>query len=166
MLIIRITLATAEYLSRPERKIRTLFATHYHEMTQLEDTTKGIRNLNVDVAEENGDVIFLHKIVSGSASRSYGIHVAKIAGAPTELLTNAQNRLEMLENNSKNNMSIDVGKEANNSKIESESQTEEYQVSLFDFAPNPVIERLKSVDLMDTTPSQALAILEELKEYL
>ena len=72
----------------------------------------------------------------------------------------------MLENNSKNNMSIDVGKEANNSKIESESQTEEYQVSLFDFAPNPVIERLKSVDLMDTTPSQALAILEELKEYL
>ena len=135
-------------------------------MTQLEDTTKGIRNLNVDVAEENGDVIFLHKIVSGSASRSYGIHVAKIAGAPTELLTNAQNRLEMLENNSKNNMSIDVGKEANNSKIESESQTEEYQVSLFDFAPNPVIERLKSVDLMDTTPSQALAILEELKEYL
>lgn len=158
--------ATAEYLSRPERKIRTLFATHYHEMTQLEDTTKGIRNLNVDVAEENGDVIFLHKIVSGSASRSYGIHVAKIAGAPTELLTNAQNRLEMLENNSKNNMSIDVGKEANNSKIESESQTEEYQVSLFDFAPNPVIERLKSVDLMDTTPSQALAILEELKEYL
>lgn len=158
--------ATAEYLSRPERKIRTLFATHYHEMTQLEDTTKGIRNLNVDVAEENGDVIFLHKIVSGSASRSYGIHVAKIAGAPTELLTNAQNRLEMLENNSKNNMSIDVGKEANNSKIESGSQTEEYQVSLFDFAPNPVIERLKSVDLMDTTPSQALAILEELKEYL
>lgn len=158
--------ATAEYLSRPERKIRTLFATHYHEMTQLEDTTEGIRNLNVDVAEENGDVIFLHKIVSGSASRSYGIHVAKIAGAPTELLTNAQNRLEMLENNSKNNMSIDVGKEANNLKIESESQTEEYQVSLFDFAPNPVIERLKSVDLMDTTPSQALAILEELKEYL
>ena len=158
--------AAAEYLSKPERKIRTLFATHYHEMTQLEDTTQGIHNLNVDVAEENGDVIFLHKIVPGSASRSYGIHVAKIAGAPTELLTNAQNRLNMLENKSKDSMSIDVSKEANNSKVAEKTQNEEYQVSLFDFAPNPVIERLKDVDLMNTTPSQALAILEELKEYL
>ena len=74
--------AAAEFLCRPQRMIRTLFATHYHEMTRLEDSIEGVKNLNVDVAEENGDVVFLHKIVEGSASRSYGIHVAKLAGAP------------------------------------------------------------------------------------
>ena len=81
--------------ARPGR-IRTLFATHYHEMTVLEETLKGVRNLNVDVAEENGDVVFLHKIVEGSASRSYGIHVARLAGAPKELLENAQVHLDSL----------------------------------------------------------------------
>ena len=61
-------------------------------MTRLEDSIEGVKNLNVDVAEENGDVVFLHKIVEGSASRSYGIHVAKLAGAPKELLERAEER--------------------------------------------------------------------------
>ena len=89
--------AAAEFLCRPQRMIRTLFATHYHEMTRLEDSIEGVKNLNVDVAEENGDVVFLHKIVEGSASRSYGIHVAKLAGAPKELLERAEERLFELE---------------------------------------------------------------------
>lgn len=91
--------AVAEYLCKSDKKIRTLFASHYHELTTLEKTTMGFKNLNVDVAEENGNIVFLHKIVEGSASRSYGIHVAKIAGVPKELLERAEEKLDELENN-------------------------------------------------------------------
>jgi DNA mismatch repair protein MutS len=155
--------AAAEFLSEPARKIRTLFATHYHEMTQLEGTTEGIRNLNVDVDEENGDVVFLHKIVEGSASRSYGIHVAKIAGAPAELLQNAQRHLYDLEN-STGSAGMPCG---SSSPADScECREEEMQMSMFAAIPDPVTQRLRELDLMETTPSQALRILEELKEYL
>lgn len=99
--------AAVEYLCRSDRKIRTLFASHYHELTAMEKNTHGFRNLNVDVAEENGEVIFLHRIVEGSASRSYGIHVAKLAGVPSELLENAQNKLDELEKNSGSNLNME-----------------------------------------------------------
>lgn len=157
--------AAAEYLCKPERKIRTLFATHYHEMTSLEDTLEGLANLNVDVAEENGNVVFLHKIVKGSASRSYGIHVAKLAGAPKELLDRAEERLSELESGSKPPESQTIAKNA--SEVKSEAQEgQEVQLSLFQSIPDPIIIKLRSLDLMDTTPSQALKILEELKEQL
>ena len=74
--------ATVEYLCGDSERARTLFATHYHELTALEDKTDGVENLNVEVSEENGNIVFLHKIVKGKASRSYGIHVAKLAGVP------------------------------------------------------------------------------------
>ncbi|MDO4485813.1 MAG: DNA mismatch repair protein MutS [Bacillota bacterium] len=152
--------SAAEYLSEPSRKIRTLFATHYHEMTALEDTIEGIKNLNVDVAEENGDVVFLHKIIEGSASRSYGIHVAKLAGAPSELLYKAEAHLEALENGAS-------GAEIYESdKPDKYQPDEERQLSFFELAPDPVITRIRDLDLMNTTPSQALKILEELKELL
>lgn len=92
--------AVCEYLCQPDKKIRTLFASHYHELTDLENRLQGFRNLNVDVAEVDGEVIFLHKIVEGSASRSYGIHVARIAGVPEELLENADKKLKQLEETS------------------------------------------------------------------
>ena len=147
--------SAAEYLCREDRRIRTLFATHYHEMTALEGTLKGIRNYNVDVSDENGEVVFLHKIVEGPASRSYGIHVAKLAGVPLELLRNARQRLEILEN----------GKETPVSKAET-AKEEEAQLSFFDAIPDPVVQKLRSLDLMDTTPSEALKILENLQELL
>jgi len=93
--------AVVQYLCDENRMIRTLFASHYHELTAMEGRTRGFRNLSVDVAEENGDVIFLHKIVEGSASRSYGIHVAKLAGVPKELLESANSKLSELEENSR-----------------------------------------------------------------
>ena len=89
--------ATAEYLLLEKRKIRTLFATHYHEMTALEGVLKGFRNLNVEVKEEDGTIVFLHQIGYGSASRSYGIHVAQLAGVPQALLKRATEKLEDLE---------------------------------------------------------------------
>ncbi len=157
--------AAAEFLCKPQRMIRTLFATHYHEMTQLEDSIRGVKNLNVDVAEENGDVVFLHKIVEGSASRSYGIHVAKLAGAPAELLERAEERLFELENGEdpteKKLPSASIG--AGEKEVREEYET---QLSFLQSIPDPVTEKLRNLDLMNTTPSEALKILEELKEHI
>lgn len=99
--------SVAEYLCKSDNRIRTLFASHYHELTAMEDTTPGFKNLNVDVAEENGDIVFLHKIVEGSASRSYGIHVAKLAGVPKELLQRAEEKLDELENKAEKKLSFE-----------------------------------------------------------
>ncbi len=157
--------AAAEYLCKPERMIRTLFATHYHEMTALEGQLTGMTNLNVDVTEENGNVVFLHKIVKGSASRSYGIHVAKLAGAPKELLERAEERLSELENGKNEATYRPLQEKAAEEDFVAPAQ-QEVQLSLFGSIPDPIITKLKSLDLMDTTPSQALKILEELKEQL
>ncbi len=149
--------ATVEYLCREDFRARTLFATHYHELTALSGQIDGVANLNVDVAEENGNIVFLHKIVPGSASRSYGIHVAKLAGVPKQLLQNAEERLLALEKNQAEHIP-----EASHHT----EPGEEEQLSLFSLAPDPVTEKLRSIDLMETTPSQAFKILEELKEIL
>ncbi len=149
--------AAAEHLCNDKKQVRTLFATHYHEMTSLEGHMPGLRNLNVDVAEENGNVVFLHKIVEGSADRSYGIHVAKLAGVPESLLERASQKLEELEQGQE---SVELIKPAESANM---SVQEEEQISFFGFAPNPVVERLKAIDLMNLTPSEAFRILEELK---
>ncbi len=155
--------SAAEYLCQSERHIRTLFATHYHEMTALEETLKGVKNYNVDVSEENGNVVFLHKIVEGPASRSYGIHVAKLAGVPRELLQNARERLEILENGRSQS---DIQEAAKVNEEPAAPLQQEMQLSFFDAVPSPIVQKLRSLDLMDTTPSQALKILEELQESL
>ncbi|HIU96021.1 MAG TPA: DNA mismatch repair protein MutS [Candidatus Copromorpha excrementipullorum] len=160
--------AAAEFLCRPQRMIRTLFATHYHEMTRLEDSIEGVKNLNVDVAEENGDVVFLHKIVEGSASRSYGIHVAKLAGAPKELLERAEERLFELESGAEAAMAKPLAAELTATPVAAAGavEAEETQLSFLGSIPDPVTEKLRNLDLMNTTPSEALRILEELKEHI
>lgn len=160
--------AAAEFLCRPQRMIRTLFATHYHEMTRLEDSIEGVKNLNVDVAEENGDVVFLHKIVEGSASRSYGIHVAKLAGAPKELLERAEERLFELESGAEATMAKPLAAELTVTPVAAAgaAEAEETQLSFLGSIPDPVTEKLRNLDLMNTTPSEALRILEELKEHI
>ncbi len=97
--------AIVEYLCKDKEKTRTLFATHYHELTVLENKVDGFKNLTVDISEEDGEIVFLHKIKEGSASRSYGIHVADLAGVPSALLEMAEEKLKELEseNNSKKN---------------------------------------------------------------
>lgn len=89
--------ATVEYLCKPGNNTRTMFATHYHELTTLCNQYKTVANLSVAVAEENNNIIFLHNIVEGPASKSYGIHVAKIAGIPAEIRNNAITKLRELE---------------------------------------------------------------------
>ena len=147
--------AAVEHLCNKNTHIRTLFATHYHELTVLEEQIHGVKNLNVDVAEQNGNIVFLHKIVEGSASRSYGIHVAKLAGIPRTLLERAQQKLSELECGS-GNISAAYSTPA---KFEEPAQ-------LSFFSPDPVAEKIKSLNLMEITPSQAIKILEELKEEI
>jgi DNA mismatch repair protein MutS len=169
--------AVVEYLTG-NKKIRTMFATHYQELTVLEDNLTGFKNLNVDVSETGDDIVFLHKIVEGSASRSYGIHVAKLAGVPKALLENAQIKLNALEDE-KQQTTIQLGAFVSEgiSRTQPESLTDQessfpeedsagqgQQLSFFEFAPNPIVEELKALDLMEIKPSEALAILEKLKE--
>lgn len=97
---ISIAWAVAEYLhNHPTCRARTLFATHYHELTELALTCKGVKNYNVAVKEYGDQIIFLRQIVPGGTDKSYGIHVAKLAGLPNELINRAKEILENLENN-------------------------------------------------------------------
>ena len=155
--------AAVDYLCNETTHIRTLFATHYHELTALEEQIQGVRNLNVDVSEENGNIVFLHKIVRGSASRSYGIHVAKLAGVPGVLLENAQRKLEQLE---AGGIEISPCTYAQTGEKEPAASSVEEQISFFTPGPNPVVERIRKLNLMEITPSQAIGILEELKEAI
>ena len=138
--------------------MRTLFATHYHELTALEELLPGVKNFNVDVREHEGNIVFLHKIVAGSTSKSYGVHVAKLAGVPQVVLHRAEDKLAELE------ISVIQPSISNYGGAPvAEAKASEKQLSFFDFIPNPVLERLKALNLMELTPSQAFSILEELK---
>lgn len=156
--------AAATYLCNENKRIRTLFATHYHELTELSSKVHGIFDLNVDVAEENGEIIFLHKIVPGAASKSYGIHVARIAGVPKVLLEEAERKLESLESGRG-----DESYESDDApiKLNKDSIAANEQISLFStISESEVINRVRDLDLMNMTPSEAFKILEELKDLI
>lgn len=160
--------ATVEKLCSDKQHIRTMFATHYHELTVLEDDLPGVKNLNIDVAEENGKIIFLHKIVPGSASKSYGVHVARLAGVPSDLLENAESKLMKLEQDE----TVDSVRDAfTSSHVDQESGSikasatpPDAQISFFDQNINPAVQKLKDLDIMETTPAEAIRILSELKD--
>jgi len=137
---------------------RTLFATHYHELTELEQTLSAVRNWNVSVYEKDGDVIFLHKIVPGAADRSYGIHVARLAGVPTDVLRRAGEILATLESDHVDEM----GKPT----IPPRQTSPQRQLTLFEPPPHPVLEKLKQLDLDALTPKAALDRLYELRGEL
>ena len=159
--------AVVDNLCSEKRRIRTLFASHYHELTILERTLKGFENLNVAVSEKDGDVVFLHKIAEGSASKSYGIHVARLAGVPESLLSAAQKKLEELENAPSEQTAVCAAEEADSLQTAEGKEDwaqESQQMSFLTFAEHPAVEMLKSLDLMNITPSGAIAVLENLKE--
>lgn len=145
--------AVVEYLhNHPRLRPRTLFATHYHELTQLADLLPGVRNYNVAVTETENRVIFLHKIVPGGADRSYGIHVAQLAGLPRPVIQRASEILEQLERTSGRAVSFNPALPQ--------------QLTLFP-ETNPLLEELKSLDLNVLTPLEALNKLYEWqKKYL
>ena len=151
--------AIAEYLlDRCRIGSRTLFATHYHEMTQLEDSREGIKNYTVLIKEKGQHVLFLRKIVEGKADRSYGIHVAKIAGLPLEVIERAQNILEQLEGG-------ETKAEINDLFKNSESPRE-MDSTTFSPQPHVILEEVKQMDLFGMTPLEALNRLADIKRRL
>ncbi|NLV90299.1 MAG: DNA mismatch repair protein MutS [Tenericutes bacterium] len=128
---------------------KTLFSTHYHELTELEKNYTNIKNIHVSALEENGKIIFLHKIKEGAIDKSYGIHVAKLANLPDSLINRANNILKSYEKKEKGNVYIQE-----NLKLE-EPKTN-----------NKVIDKLKDINILELNPLQALNILDELKNEI
>ncbi len=139
---------------------RALFATHYHELTDIAGERPGVFNLTVAVAENADDVVFLHRIVPGAATKSYGIHVARIAGVPTSVTVRARAVLAVLEQHSGDRV---VGRSPALTPHTPKPVTEPVQLTLFSYEPSPTMSRLKSLELDDLTPRQALAMLDELQ---
>lgn len=156
---VSIAWAVSEYLLR-EVKARTLFATHYHELTQLALQFSGVRNLNVVVREWNDELIFLHQIAEGGADRSYGIHVAKLAGIPGDIVSRARAILARLEADSP----VLSGKAVKGQPAgPSLKRPRQSQLSLFTVSENRALKALDELDPTTVTPEQALAELLRLK---
>ena len=150
--------AVTEFL-HDQIRCRTLFATHYHELTELTKTLPETSNWNVAIREHGDDIVFLHKIVEGPADKSYGIHVAKIAGLPRDVVERAQVILAQLES--------DHVDESGKVKIpERKTKSRDRQLTLFIEPDHPVIEKLRSLDIEQLTPIAALQKLNELRESL
>ena len=129
---------------------KTLFSTHYHELVDLENKYKKIKNVHVDAVEENGTITFLHKVLPGSVSKSYGIHVASLAGMPEELLKRAQEFLDFYENE----------KQKKNTNIMAEQIT----FDLDSPKEDELEELLKNLDPLSITPLEAINLIFKIKE--
>ncbi len=148
--------AVCEYLA--VKGCKTLFATHYHELTDLADKYPTIRNLCVKVTEYEGEIIFLHQIVPGRADKSYGIHVAKLAGIPNKVITTAQKILHILEKQ-KDRLQpkpYDLFSGTGNENEESGNQ--------YDMRLNKILDILKKIDINTMTPIEALELLQQLQD--
>jgi DNA mismatch repair protein MutS len=141
--------AVVEYLhNHPEQRARTLFATHYHELTEMAERLPAVRNYSLTVVEEGNQVVFLHQVEPGGADRSYGIHVAQLAGVPRPVIHRAEELLEQLESG------------------EFRPGTEKpaaYQPVLF-ANEHPVVEALRGLDVSTMTPLEAINRLYELQK--
>jgi DNA mismatch repair protein MutS len=147
--------AVVEYIhNNPRIKgAKTLFATHYHELVQLEESLPHVRNYNVAVIEEGDKVVFLHKIVPGGADRSYGIHVARLAGVPKAVINRAAEILAELESDQKLR-----------EKRERVKQTfAAQQLSLFSLEPHPLLEELRDLKVDEMSPLEAINKLYDLQ---
>ena len=156
--------AVAEYLATSARgRPKTLFATHYHELTDLADALPGVVNAHVAAREWQDDIVFLHKIVPGRSDRSYGIQVARLAGMPAEVITRARAILKALEHDE-----LTRGGRPSISGTPSEPQQQLglFQMASADPAAERLAQRVRDTDTDNLTPLQALALLAELKREL
>jgi DNA mismatch repair protein MutS len=143
---VSIAWAVVEYIhNHPRLRARTLFATHYHELTHMVDSLPGVRNYNVAVSEEGGEVVFLHRIIPGGADRSYGIHVAELAGLPRSVINRAQEIMAQFE------ASVD----------RSGAVSMPIQQLTFLADSHPLLEELEQLDLNSLNPLDALNRLYE-----
>jgi DNA mismatch repair protein MutS len=142
-------------------KSRTLFATHYHELTELTQTLKQASNWNVAVHEQDGEIVFLHKIVEGSANKSYGIHVARLAGVPDQIIHRANQILSTLEKDH-----IDACSGKTTIPPRPQKQSSQQQLSLFGNATHPVLDEIRDLNVDQMTPLAALEELYRIREQL
>jgi DNA mismatch repair protein MutS len=153
--------AVAEYLaSNPKARPKTLFATHYHELTDLADSLPGVVNAHVAAREWKDDIIFLRKIVPGRSDRSYGIQVARLAGLPSEVITRARHILAGLERD-------ELSRGGRPTLSGSADDAQSPQLTLFaegSTVDNEIATRIRDIDIDETTPRQALELLAELKK--
>jgi DNA mismatch repair protein MutS len=140
---------------------RTLFATHYHELTDLEKSLSGVKNLNVAVREWQDEVVFLHKIVDGAADKSYGIHVARLAGVPREVIERSKEILAQLEEEH-----LDGEGRAKIARHVPTPKKTHLQLTLFGPADHPLLDELRRLELNNVTPLQALQLLGQWQESL
>jgi len=146
--------ATVEFL-HAETGARTLFATHYHELTMLAEKLARVRNLRVGVKEAAGGIVFLHNIEPGAASKSYGIEVARLAGLPSVVIERAKRVLRQHEK-----------QERFAAANVQEAQPESVQMTIFTPLSQRIVDRIEAVDVNALTPLQALNLLEELQQEL
>ncbi len=150
--------AVVEYLHDIyENGVKTLFATHYHELTELSQLKHRVRNYNIAIREWEGKIIFLHKLVPGGANKSYGIEVAKLAGLPQAVIKRAKQILNSLENSEVRRLATQ------------RENVSCYQMSLFepkDLSHQQIIKKIKAIDVNRITPLEALNLLHKLKKML
>lgn len=145
---------------------KTMFATHYHELTSLSKELTNLVNVHVATLEKDGEVTFLHQIAEGPADKSYGIHVAKIAGLPEELLERADVILEELETNASEPPLSPTTEDNQKEKPATDTSVGE-QLSLFEEPSyDKIIKTLKETDMMTLTPMEAMNLLFTLKQEL
>ena len=149
--------AITEYIAT-SIKCRTLFATHYHELTELSELFENIKNCNVAVREWMDEVVFLHKILPGGTDKSYGIHVAKLAGVPKSILERSKEILEDLEST--------FQKEASGEHLAKHKTKEPDSDSLFVQQNKSVLDKLSSLDVNNLTPIEAINLLNEIKSEI
>src|SRR6266702_1179639 len=147
--------ATVEYL-HADTCARTLFATHYHELTMLAEKLPRVRNLRVGVKEIAGGIVFLHNIEPGAASKSYGIEVAKLAGLPSVVIERAKRILRQHEKQERFAAA----------NVQAEAAAEPMQLTMFTPLSQRIVDRIEAVDVNALTPLQALTLLEELQTEL
>ncbi len=158
--------SVVEYLCNTERVgAKTLFATHYHELTELEDKVPGVKNYCISVKEQGDEVLFLRRIVRGGADKSFGIHVAGLAGLPQEVLDRSREILKCLE-------AADINKQRVNANVEKtaanlKDQTAAVQLNFMDTVPYAsLLDEIRNLDITTTTPIDALYLLNRLKQRM
>jgi DNA mismatch repair protein MutS len=143
--------ATTEHL-HDVTGAKTVFATHYHELTRLAERLSGVVNFSVAVREVGEDIVFLRRLIAGGADRSYGVEVARLAGLPGTVVERAREILRELE------------AQAEPAKPSNGRAQVVAQLALFEPDPHPAVQRLRGLDVNQVTPMQALALLAELAE--
>lgn len=142
--------AVVEYIhNHPRLNCRTLFATHYHELVELPNILPRTRNFNVAAIEDHGELVFLHKLMDGGADRSYGVHVAQIAGLPKPVIDRAEQLLRELE------------ERGSDFKVRKAAPAKQF--SFFETHENPAIEAIRSLKIDELSPIEALTKLYELR---